>query len=411
MLSETLVAFFLNPYLLAFLAAVTSCWLSVKIYPVIIMMAQKKNLMDEPGERSVHEYRVPSYGGAGIFIAFSVLTMSLACLGDCSPQELGQMLGLMAALCILFFLGVKDDMIGLDPRKKFMAQLLAAGIVILITGVRIESLDGIFGIGQLPYGVSVVFTFFVFLLIGNAYNLIDGIDGLAGTIALIATVVFGGFFLVSGQYPMAIASFVLAGALLGFLRFNLSYTKRLFMGDSGSLFLGFLLAYQAVLFLNMNQAANPKAILSNAPVIVLSVLSFPLLDTLRVFILRVREGRSPFSPDRKHLHHRLLAKGLDHKQATALIALKTLLILAVCWVLQDIPINLHLICMVALGSAVYLLPTLVKTEREKAWLNELREFEIQYEEEKRSAKASVVRPAGETEERAEGFRKTATAGD
>jgi UDP-N-acetylmuramyl pentapeptide phosphotransferase/UDP-N-acetylglucosamine-1-phosphate transferase len=353
MLPETVMSFFQNPYLLVLLAAVAACWLSVKIYPVIIMMAQKKNLMDEPGERSVHEYLVPSYGGAGIFIAFSVLTMSLACLGNCSSEQLGQMLGLMAAVCILFFMGIKGDMIGLDPKKKFISQLLAAGIVILITGVRIESLDGIFGIGPLPYWASVAFTFFVFLLVGNAYNLIDGIDGLAGTIALIACVVFGGFFLVSGNFPMAIASFVLVGALLGFMRFNLSYTKRLFMGDSGSLFLGFLLAYQAVVFLNLNQSENPNAILSNAPVIVLSVLSFPLLDTLRVFILRAREGRSPFSPDRKHIHHRFLAKGLDHKQTTALISLKTLLILAVCWVLQDISINLHLFLILGLAFFVF----------------------------------------------------------
>lgn len=411
MFAEELIAFFTHPYTLAALAGVLAFYMSAKIYPVIIMMTQQKNLMDEPEERSAHQYRVPTYGGVGIFMAFSVLSMTFACMGGCPPEVLGRMLGLMAALCILFFLGVKDDMVGLDPLKKFLGQLAAAAIVILVTGVRIQSLGGIFGIGELPYAVSVGFTFFVFLLVGNAYNLIDGIDGLAGSIALIAALVFGGFFLVAGSKAMAVSAFVLVGALLGFLRYNMSYTQRLFMGDSGSLFLGFLLAYFSVLFLNKNQPGNPGAILSNAPVLVLSVLSFPLLDTLRVFMLRVREGRSPFSPDRNHIHHRMLAKGLEHKQTTALIALKTILVLAVGWLLQDIPVNLHLLVMVAVGVGVFLGPLLRKTRREKAFENALREHPVTYEEDQSEDAGEMVRPAGKAQERAKGLRKTAKAGN
>jgi UDP-N-acetylmuramyl pentapeptide phosphotransferase/UDP-N-acetylglucosamine-1-phosphate transferase len=256
-------------------------------------------------------------------------------------------------------------MVGLDPAKKFAGQLVAAGLAIFVGGVRIESLDGIFGLGELPYLASVLFTAFVFLLVVNAFNLIDGIDGLAGSLALIATILFGGYFLVAGDTSMAITSFVLVGTLIGFLFFNLSNTKRLFMGDSGSLVVGFLLAFQAVVFLGANQASAPGAILSNAPVIVLSVLAFPLLDTLRVFILRVWKGRSPFSADHNHLHHHLLARGLNHKQAAGLIALKTLLLVALCWTLQDIEIHIHLGCTAVLGLALFLGPLTIKPREVK----------------------------------------------
>jgi UDP-N-acetylmuramyl pentapeptide phosphotransferase/UDP-N-acetylglucosamine-1-phosphate transferase len=365
MFPEGLYVAITHPYALATLTSVLAFWMSIQIYPVIISLSKDKNLMEEPGERSSHQYRVPTYGGAGIFIVFSVLAMSLSCLGNCPQAALARILSLMAGISILFFLGIKDDMVGLDPAKKFAGQLVAAGLAIFVGGVRIESLDGIFGLGELPYLASVLFTAFVFLLVVNAFNLIDGIDGLAGSLALIATILFGGYFLVAGDTSMAITSFVLVGTLIGFLFFNLSNTKRLFMGDSGSLVVGFLLAFQAVVFLGANQASAPGAILSNAPVIVLSVLAFPLLDTLRVFILRVWKGRSPFSADHNHLHHHLLARGLNHKQAAGLIALKTLLLVALCWTLQDIEIHIHLGCTAVLGLALFLGPLTIKPREVK----------------------------------------------
>ena len=201
---------------------------------------------------------------------------------------------------------------------------------------------------------SVLFSIFVFMLMVNAYNLIDGIDGLAGAIATIASAVFGAFFLGVGATPVAVISFVLIGAMLGFLRFNLSHKRKIFMGDSGSLFIGFLLAYQAIMFLNINLTAAQGPVLDNAPVIVLTVLSYPLMDTLRVFFLRAIRGRSPFSPDRNHIHHRLLDLGMSHKQATALLSLKTILLIAVCWNMQETPIHIHLVSMLVMGFVLYL---------------------------------------------------------
>ncbi|MEJ2163646.1 MAG: MraY family glycosyltransferase [Robiginitalea sp.] len=411
MFSETVIAYASNPYVLAGISILLAYWASVRLQPVIILLSREKNLMDEPEGRSSHHYRVPTYGGVAMFIVFSILVLSLTSFVGFPEEDLNQGMSLIAAISILFFLGIKDDMVGLAPSKKFLGQLLAACLVIFIGGMRIESLDGIFGVGQMPYYASVLFSIFVYMLMVNAYNLIDGIDGLAGVIALVSSLIFGLFFLVVGNTAMALVSFVLVGTVLGFLRFNLSDTRKLFMGDSGSLFIGFLMAFQAIAFLNANQAGDPAALVSNAPVIVLTIFSFPLIDTLRVFALRAIRGRSPFSPDRNHIHHHLLDKGMGHKQATVLIANKVLLMITIAWMLQDISVHLHLLSMVTLGFVIYLID-LAFRRRIIAHVYEINEPK---EEAKptppgRSTRA-VVRPAHKAKERAEGVRETATAGD
>ena len=413
MFSENFYSILSNPYLIAGIATVLAYWASSRLQPVIILLSQEKNLMDEPEERSSHTYRVPTYGGAAIFIVVSVLVMILISLFGFAEGQISDILALMAGISILFFLGIKDDMIGLDPTKKFIGQLLATFIVVVLADVRIESLEGIFGVGQLPYWASIIFTFFVYLLVINAYNLIDGIDGLAGSVALIASLVFGVFFLVADNIAMDIVSFVLAGALIGFLRYNLSSTRKIFMGDSGSLFIGFLLAYQAVAFLKTNATAEPEPIITNAPVVVLTILAFPLLDTLRVFILRALKGRSPFSPDRNHLHHRLLDLGLTHSHATLLIVLKTILLIAVCWRMQDIPIHLHLLCMLVMGFALFLGPLILRKNKFSSEVNPIYEKKADEANSKpqHSQPNAVVRPPYQAEKRNKSIPETAATGD
>ena len=414
MFSETIFEYLSNPFLVAAFSAILAYWACSRIQPVIILLSREKNLMDEPEERSSHEFRVPTYGGAAIFFVFSVLVMSMACLLGFTEIELNQVLALMAAISVLFFLGIKDDMIGLDPTKKFVGQLIASIIVVVLADVRILSLEGIFGIGQLPYMGSVLFSIFVFMLMVNAYNLIDGIDGLAGAIVTIASAVFGAFFLGVGATPVAVISFVLIGAMLGFLRFNLSHKRKIFMGDSGSLFIGFLLAYQAIMFLNINLTAAQGPVLDNAPVIVLTVLSYPLMDTLRVFFLRAIRGRSPFSPDRNHIHHRLLDLGMSHKQATALLSLKTILLIAVCWNMQETPIHIHLVSMLVMGFVLYL--GILAMRRNK--IRTIDPIQIKEPNVDEGIHASreikpkpLVRAPYQAEKRTEDIRETATAGD
>ncbi len=347
---------FSNLHFLVCSSAIVALGLSLRMYPVIIYVAHKKRLTDVPEDRKSHFTEVPNLGGVGLFISFSLAIILYGMAVGLNRPELIKLLSIFGATMILLFLGIKDDLVLLSPKKKFVGQFIAAGMVIFMPDVRIQSFDGLLGVGELPYIASVVFTFFVFLLVVNAYNLIDGIDGLAGTIALISSLLFGIFFVVNDQLLLALVSFVLIGSVIGFLRYNFSKTHKLFMGDSGSLFIGYLLAYQGISFLVVNESASSTFTIANAPMVLLAILSFPLLDTLRVFIIRAREKRSPFSADRNHIHHRLLNLGLSHKRATFVIALINLTVIGLVLLMGNLYINVQLIISVSFGVFLYLLP-------------------------------------------------------
>ena len=332
--------------------------LSLRMYPVIIYINKCKGLMDVPDNRKIHDQGVPTHGGLGIFIAFSLAVLMTALIKGLVQADLIKVISLFLCSLILFFFGLKDDLVGLAPKKKFAGQVIAALIVIYFTDVRIHSLEGIFGIGDLPYLVSLLFTIFVFLLIINAYNLIDGIDGLAGSIAVLAGSFFGIFFLLNDYFLPGLVSLSMVAAVLGFLRFNLSRRKRLFMGDSGSLFLGFVLAWLGVEFLATSYSLSSGFTLSNPSMLLLAILCYPLLDTLRVFVIRTLQGRSPFSADRNHIHHRLLGMGLTHKQATLYIVLTNLVTVWIVFSIRDLNINLQLLLMLTLFPFMYTGPFL-----------------------------------------------------
>jgi len=354
-----------NIYFWVFASCLFGFLLSIRMYPVIIYTVRAKNLMDEPGDRKIHAAKTPALGGVGLFASFTLsLILSGVSIGLNRP-DLIRLLSILAATMILLFLGMKDDLIAISPKKKLLGQLIAAAIVIFVSDVRISSLEGLLGIGELPYTFSVMFTIFVFVLVVNSYNLIDGIDGLAGSIALLASVLFGTFFLLNENYLMAVVSFILIGTVIGFLKYNLSDTRKLFMGDSGSLFLGFLLAFQGISFLSLNGTSEAIINVKNAPILLLTVLSFPLLDTLRVFMIRAKEGRSPFSPDRNHIHHRLLDLGLSHKQSTLFITLSNLVLVGLTFLISDLNINIQLVLCIVLGIILYLSPFLKMFEKSK----------------------------------------------
>ena len=350
-------------YFLGIIAIIISFILAIKMFPVIICLANEKDLMAVPETRSMNTKNTPNLGGVGIFIAFSLSIMILGGLKSFEQFHIGQLLLLLAAITIMFFLGVKDDLIGISPRKKFLGQALAAVLVILITDVRIHNLDGLFGIWELPYIVSVLISLLFFVFIINAFNLIDGIDGLAGTIAIIASTVFGFFFLLQGDHLLMLISFILVGALLAFLRFNFSEKNKLFMGDSGSLFIGFLLTYQSICFLGMNTAESIWFTMPNKPVLILAILSFPILDTFRVFIIRIKQKRSPFSADKNHIHHRLMCLGISHKQCTLMLALVNVFVIVVAFLIRDLNINTQFLIIATLIPVLGLLPCLLGREK------------------------------------------------
>ena len=350
---------FTNTYLLVCVAILAPVLLSLRMYPVIIYLVKSKNLMDEPIERSMHTDKTPTLGGVGMFISFSLALIGLGMVLDLSQADLIKLLSVLAASITLMFLGIKDDLLGLAPKKKFLIQILAALMVIVLTDVRIASCYGLLGLEELPYLVSVVFSVFVFLAVINAFNLIDGIDGLGGTIGIIVTATFGIFYLLNERYLMVIISFALIGALLGFLRFNLSNRGKIFMGDSGSMFIGFLLAYQAISFLEFNATTVTPYTVNVAPIMAMAILSFPILDTIRIFAVRIAQKRSPFSADRNHIHHRLLALGLNHKKATLTLGIINILVIALAFLIKDLYVNLQLYLMVLVVPLLYFSPWLL----------------------------------------------------
>ncbi|MBK8609911.1 MAG: undecaprenyl/decaprenyl-phosphate alpha-N-acetylglucosaminyl 1-phosphate transferase [Chitinophagaceae bacterium] len=278
--------------------------------PVIIQVAKDKKLFDEPDERKVHKNVIPTLGGLGIFAGFIIATLMGVPSGITSELQY-----FAAAATVIFFLGIKDDILVLSASKKFIGQLIAAGIIIKFGGVQITSFHGFLGIYEISHITSIVLTLFTIIVITNSFNLIDGVDGLAGSLGLLTTLVFGIYFFYAGQLTYAVMAFALAGSTVAFLIYNFSPAK-IFMGDTGSLLLGLINAILVIKFINV--AGNPASNfpVEAAPAIGFSILMIPLFDTLRVFGLRILDRRSPFSPDRTHVHHFLLDLGLSHRMVT-----------------------------------------------------------------------------------------------
>lgn len=295
--------------------------------PVIIKVAKIKNLLDVPdGIRKVHSRSVPLLGGVSIYgsvlISFGIsYGLNKTVL---SPETLAF---LISSLTIMFFIGLKDDIVGLSPLKKLISQIISAVILVVLADVRIPSMYGIFGIYDLPLLVSYAFTIFAFIVILNSINLIDGLDGLASGVSFIATVFMAFWFFHFDNLALSLLSCTLAGALLAFLIFNFS-PARIFMGDCGSLSVGLILAFLAISMLNTGKAPETVPnILQHVsrPVVAMSFLAYPLIDTLRAFFNRVVKGKSPFSADKNHLHHALMSKNYGHRKSVYIIYIVSIL--------------------------------------------------------------------------------------
>ncbi len=300
-----------------FLIVVTiflAAFVSYKSYPIIIKISRLKRLMAKPENRSVHKVATPNLGGIGIFLGIITVLTFLGGL-----LNYNNLLCLIGALVILFFTGLKDDLVNITPKQKLLGQIVAAICVIALTDLRIDSFHGLFGIETLPYMASVIFSLFVFIVVMNSFNLIDGVDGLAGSIGITASLFFAIYFYLNNNDSMLIVSLSLIGALSSFLFFNFSKLHKIFMGDTGSMILGFLMAYQGISFIKINSLADSTIQIPNSPLFILALFSFPLMDTLRVFIIRILQNRSPFAADKNHIHHDLLTLEFKHWQI-ALIA-------------------------------------------------------------------------------------------
>lgn len=280
-----------------------------------------KRLFDEPDqERKLHERRIPTVGGIIIFAA-TLFSFSLWYLGE----NAALLQYLVATGLLLFFVGVKDDIIGTAAVKKLLAHFIAAGILVLMADVRITSLHGLFGVREIPEWASIGLSVFAYIVIVNSFNLIDGVDGLAGGVGAIAAFIFAWFFYSQGSFVMASLALSLCGALLGFLIFNFSPAK-IFMGDSGSLTIGLFMSILAVRLVEFPlNLMHPDYKLVSKPILALAVLAYPLVDTFRVFMYRTLKGQSPFTADRNHYHHRFQRAGFSDKQTVLIIYVYSIL--------------------------------------------------------------------------------------
>ena len=223
-------------------------------------------------------------------------------------------LGVLGATIPVFFMGLKDDIVGISANKKLLVHLVIGAFLVVGLDLRIDDFHGIFGLTEIPSYVSIPFSMFVYVVIVNAINLIDGVDGLAGGYGMVAMSAFGMWFYWTGDLVSATVGAALAGALAGFLLFNL-HPAKIFMGDSGSLLLG-LMAY--VMATHVIQSTSDEAMPGVVrPIAAMCFLAYPLVDTLRVFALRILARRSPFSPDRRHIHHLLMQLGWGHRLTSA----------------------------------------------------------------------------------------------
>lgn len=357
-LSESGISIFYVKIGLGFLFAFLITFFSI---PTIIKISRRKNLMDEPGIRSSHLRKIPNLGGIAIFYSIGISASIFA-------YELFDLYKfLFASLIILLYIGVMDDIVVMRAYKKLVAQIVVSSLVVIGSDIRIRSLFGVCGIYELGYTVSVIFSVITFIVLINAFNLIDGIDGLAGGYSVICSGLFGISYYRLGEYnyPLVVLSVIIIGTVLAFLYYNLSNyrTNKIFMGDTGSMLLGFLLAFTSICFIDIfidKELPNvPRYHLQSAPVIAVAILILPIVDTLNVIVVRLCNKKSPFDADKNHIHHKLLKLDLTHRRSTFYIIVYYLMIVTVAYYLRHININMLLLIIILLGFFGAYLPDLI----------------------------------------------------
>ncbi len=325
------------------------------LLPFIIRIAQINKIFDMPDERKTHTYPISSLGGIAIF---SGLVISLLLVSDFMSVN-AQFQYFLAAFFVIFILGVIDDIFILKAWKKIVGQLLVSGLITMKAHLIVTNLQGFLGFYEISETTGYMITFFSIILLINAFNLIDGVDGLAASLGLLSSVLFGVFFLINNQPAYGVLGFTMAGTLLAFLIYNFP-PARIFMGDSGSTLIGLVNAILAIRFIE-TASYGPVMPIASPAALAFGALLIPLMDVLRVIIIRVAKRRSPIAPDRNHLHHLLQMKGFSHTGVTITLLLSSLFISSVSFILQGMQIHAilaiqFLLYFGGIGALIYLVP-------------------------------------------------------
>ncbi len=359
--------FYISGGILLALGFLLAFSITYTVIPSIVVVSRIKHLFDMPGKRTSHSSAIPTLGGAAVFLGLVIATIVLA-----NHDIERELMYIFAGLLIVFFVGIKDDILKIAPIKKLISEFLAIGIIIVLGDIRITDLHGLFGVYEIPYVVSVVFSLFVYVVIINGLNLIDGIDGLASGVGIVTISSFGVWFILSHNYSYALFSFATVGSLLAFFRFNVfGGDKKIFLGDTGALVIGTLQAVFAVKFLETTLSNSYGGVYLASPAIAIGILIFPLIDTLRVFVIRLMCGRSPFTADRYHLHHKLLNLGLSHLQSTLLILAFNLLFIVLSVVFRSLGNIKLLLIILPLAIVMIFIPGVIIRYRDRKQMNQI----------------------------------------
>ena len=317
--------------ILLFIGLIVAALLGKLMIPGVLMVAFDKNLFDLPDERKVHERPIPRLGGVSFFpvIVFCMFTACLFLLrcpyfeGFFSSNIVPEMLALVAGLTLLYVVGIGDDLVGVRYSRKFLVQIVSA-LLIPAAGLYINNFYGLFGIEEIPSYIGVPFTVLLVVFVTNAINLIDGIDGLASGLSMVALVMFSFTFAIEGLWMYSLLAFICVGVLIPFFCYNVfgdaEKHHKIFMGDTGSLTLGFILSLMAIKY-SMYSGMTDQSV-DGAPLMTaFSMLMVPCFDVLRVVWGRLRRKAHPFKPDRTHLHHKFLLMGIKPRASMMLILL------------------------------------------------------------------------------------------
>lgn len=339
--------------------------------PRVIYISHLKKLFDIPNERSAAKVITPNLGGIGIFIGFYISVIITL-----NNFDLHNITCLLLASVVMFLVGLKDDLINMSPRKKLFYQLLTAMYLIFMGGVRITNLHGLMGIYELDIISSSMISLFAIVGLINAYNLIDGIDGLAAGIGILISIVFGSLFIIAGQVDYAIVSFSLTGSLIGFFFYNVfGRSNKIFMGDTGSLTLGIVFSFLMIKYLGLPD--GPKHIIGS-PAIALAIMIVPLVDTIRVMAIRISQKRSPFSADMNHIHHQLLRiTDGNHLHASLIMIVTNFAFIGFATgFVDELGNNLMFSLILALGFSLPYIPVWVNKVNDRKKLEEERSIKV-----------------------------------
>ncbi|HXP52341.1 MAG TPA: MraY family glycosyltransferase [Bacteroidia bacterium] len=368
---------------LYFLIFLTSFLVAFICTPPLIRVSLRKNLTDTPGDlRKLHTRSTPTLGGvmifAGTIFAYCLLLPSIIDYLR-SDGEIKIVISdssyLLASILLLFFIGIKDDIIGTAAIFKLLGHIIVGMILVLMGNIRITGFHGLFGMYTLPYWGSVFLSIFTYVVIINAFNFIDGIDGLAAGVGFIGAASFGVWFGFAHSYMLAALAFALCGSLLGFLIYNFSPAK-IFMGDSGSLIIGLILCVLGIKVIEFDPAQLPQTLVGiSRPLLVMSILAYPLVDALRIVILRSLKGSSPLEADRNHIHHALLDMKLNHRQISIILYLYTIAVIASAVLLKSMDSTWAFVLVGGMALLTLQIPLIIRARKRKNKTGIVKEME------------------------------------